>query len=351
MKRRNFSLTHPSGRPAASAAFTLVELLVVIAIIGILVALLLPAVQAAREAARRTQCANNLKQIGLAAHNFHSATNRFPPGFLGPKRTLSGASSGGWDAQWVGAHAFLLPYYEETNALDAMDIQMNIDDIDPNYPTGYWEDTENTWVVAHWKLGMLICPSVPSEEPQYAIWDQKYSVVDGNTVTTFARGWAGSTGLGETHYIPCSGWAGQAPGSQSSSGLVNQFKGVFDNRTESSSRTITDGTSHTLLFGEAPGTIGTGVEGGGEIFNGKVEGFAWIGAIVMPTLWGLSPSDENTDESKYDTHWAYYSSTHASGIVQFCFADGSVHQLAPDIDDTALQRLAGMADGEPIGEY
>lgn len=87
-----------SRRPGRG--FTLVELLVVIAIIGILVALLLPAVQAAREAARRTQCVNNLKQIGLAMHNYQDTHKRLPPG-----------SAAGWGHTW---HAYALPYMEQT---------------------------------------------------------------------------------------------------------------------------------------------------------------------------------------------------------------------------------------------
>src|SRR4029078_12831233 len=91
-------------------AFTLVELLVVIAIIDILGALLLPAIQAAREAARRSQCKNNLKQIGLALHNFESAHRSFPPGYVSQATTTNGPGQGpGW-----GWGAYILPFLEES---------------------------------------------------------------------------------------------------------------------------------------------------------------------------------------------------------------------------------------------
>src|SRR5438105_1065208 len=92
-------------------AFTLVELLVVIAIIGVLVALLLPAIQAARESARRAQCKNNLKQIGLALHNHESARRAFPPGYISNSATKNGPGTGpGW-----GWGAYILPYLEESS--------------------------------------------------------------------------------------------------------------------------------------------------------------------------------------------------------------------------------------------
>src|SRR3970040_1892893 len=93
-------------------AFTLVELLVVIAIIGVLIALLLPAIQAAREAARRTQCSNNLKQIGVALHNYQSATSRFPP--------VTGLPLGQTFEPW-SAQARLLPYLEQVNLVNLID--------------------------------------------------------------------------------------------------------------------------------------------------------------------------------------------------------------------------------------
>ena len=116
------------------SGFTLVELLVVIAIIGILVALLLPAVQMAREAARRTQCANNLKQIGLAAHNFHSTHKHMPPGYLGEDPLSPSFNVFRYRAQNVGLLTFLLPFMEQQNMFDriSQEVNLNIDIFGPD---------------------------------------------------------------------------------------------------------------------------------------------------------------------------------------------------------------------------
>src|SRR5437868_1095051 len=112
--------------PRVKKAFTLVELLVVIAIIGVLVALLLPAIQAAREAARRAQCKNNLKQIGLALHNYESARRAFPPGFIStPKNNVLNAEGTGPGWGWG---AYILPHLEESATFQQIDFKKNVTD-------------------------------------------------------------------------------------------------------------------------------------------------------------------------------------------------------------------------------
>ncbi|MEY3173744.1 MAG: hypothetical protein RLZZ436_1658, partial [Planctomycetota bacterium] len=123
MKRINVS-TRSSGKPSSRHGFTLIELLVVIAIIAILVALLLPAVQQAREAARRTQCKNNLKQIGLAVHNFESTYSRLP--HSGQCDSTGGAST---TYMTQSTPTLLLPYIEQVNVYQLMDHQLKYSDM------------------------------------------------------------------------------------------------------------------------------------------------------------------------------------------------------------------------------
>jgi len=138
------------------AGFTLIELLVVIAIIAVLIALLLPAVQSAREAARRAQCVNNLKQIGLALHNYHSVNDCFPfgemPPGVGPGGTAPGSQNGAW--QYWGCVAMLVPYLEQTSVGNALNFQ-------------YWapSDGPNTTLYTM-RIASLLCPSDGVKHPQ-----------------------------------------------------------------------------------------------------------------------------------------------------------------------------------------
>ena len=125
--------------------FTLVELLVVIAIIAVLVGLLLPAVQAAREAARRIQCQNNLKQIGLALHNYHSAFDRFPPSALVDLSVSSTGNNGSWSV-----HGRILPYLEQGNLFERVDLSIA------------WDGQT---AIDNMKVPGFGCPSDPGSDP------------------------------------------------------------------------------------------------------------------------------------------------------------------------------------------
>ena len=206
------------GTPRHSPrAFTLVELLVVIAIIGVLVALLLPAVQAAREAGRRTQCVNNLKQFGLALHNFHSAKDAFPHGALmtdDPRQVFANANTQ------------LLPYFEQA-ALASL--------YDHSEP---WEGQRPG--VASTVIPIFKCPSSSAPNP---LVDQLLGLVVDDTV------------YGVTEYAFCMGYTdafcardGVKPGE-----IPPQQQGMFNIAWGASIRQITDGTSNTIAIGDASG--------------------------------------------------------------------------------------------------
>ena len=206
------------------SAFTLVELLVVIAIIGVLVALLLPAVQAAREAARRSQCQNNMKQVGIAIHNFHDVMLIFPPGASADKapwKTPPTAANAHWGSSWM---VHLLAYIEQTSILDKWQFSGQ----------SGWQNSNNNATIKGLKIGVYRCPSTAL--PQL------------NPYTATLPG-AGGTGIMYTSYVAISGSATDSGVLTYASNIVSTRGVMFGNSMVRMGQ-ITDGTSNTILVGE-----------------------------------------------------------------------------------------------------
>ncbi len=319
------------------SGFTIVELLVVIAVIGTLMALLLPAVQAAREAGRRSQCANHLKQIGLAAHGFLEAQKRFPPGCLGPKPPESPVS---WwppydkEGQWIGCLPYLLPHQELQTVHKPMDDDkaafagISLFDVD-HVGTAFWK-REKAWAAGQIKIPQFICPSDNPYEhnPLVFIHYFRYPDVDPNDpeATVFGINVTLEDKIGEvlgrSNYLACAGRFGYT-----NTKRWDRYRGIFTNRSKSTFESIHDGATNTLLFGESKG----GMDGGLE----EMQSYAWIGGNAMATHNGLEDKNE----------WNQFSSRHP-GVVQFCLADGSVRPITRTIEKLTLLRLSGMKDGE-----
>ncbi len=311
--------------------FTLVELLVVIAIIGVLVALLLPAVQAAREAARRTQCTNNLKQIALATHNFHGTYRMFPPGLLGMR---VGDDPPRFD-QAVGVLPFLMNFMELNKVRDEIGVHMDVKvaTTDPNSPpntVAFFSDGPS-WNIAHAKIPAFVCPSATNSSPTFGMGlaHTTFFDVSEQKVTLTMWYWpAPPPDLGLTNYLACAGVVGRI-----NHGL-DIWEGIFHTRSMTRMNSVTDGTSNVLMFGE--------FAGGHDTSNALEFTVPWIGAGPMPTAWGLQP-----DEAQRYGAWYQFGSYHP-GIVNFALADGSVRALSHTIDGSIYRRLSGMRDGNPI---
>ncbi len=307
-------------------AFTLVELLVVITIIGILIALLLPAVQAAREAARRIQCTNHLKQIGLAALNFENQNGRFPPGYLGP---IPQGPIPPFDAQFIGCLTFILPFMELGNISEPMDADMADHDgvslFDLARVSDKWWGREAAWKMGQTKIGSFVCPSdTPYERPLPLALIHYYIHPALNAPTIHGIHLSDGEGdsLGRTNYLGVAGQHGYT-GEPS----YDLLRGVFHNRSQTGFRDITDGSSNTLLFGEAIGN---------EMDN--INGYLWVGTGALNTYDGLTSSPPV---------WGQFASRHP-GIVHFCLADGSVRQLSTEIDRDTFNYLGAIADGQVV---
>jgi prepilin-type N-terminal cleavage/methylation domain-containing protein/prepilin-type processing-associated H-X9-DG protein len=318
--------------------FTLVELLVVIAIIGILIALLLPAVQAAREAARRTQCVNNLKQLILAAQNYHSARKHFPPGYLGNLDLTQIPPSGNSD-QFTGYIPFLLPYIEGRSIYERIEpLVVSVDQRGP----GWWTHAAAA-TMAEVRIPEILCPTAPNEKATFGVIFRCYVDPPGGSFNYVYEEVSVKPELlrwESSHYMACAGFMGKVGPQEYTAILpngrvinVNKFIGVFYNRSKTAIKSITDGTTKTLAIGEWHITSPSGP---------PAYTVAWFGAGGYPTVDdGLLNGDEQTSPG--------YTSKHP-GVVNFALADGSVRPVSKMIDVGVFVPLAGMADGDVIDE-
>ena len=308
--------------------FTLVELLVVIAIIGILIGMLLPAVQQVREAARRTTCKNDMRQIGLALHNYDSAFGEFPAGLTIP------SSAGAADSLW-GATTFLLPYMEQQNTLDQLN-PTNGSTITSSITAG------NTNAVALAQpLNTFLCPSDNGSE----INNERMGLSGGSTATTnfvlannaaVINNTAGVPGavLPAPQCTPVSSAANglfcdtaQGIAKMSGDGTTNIII-VAERRTFSKDRTITPQPSAGLLFGAVGATNSASA---GAPANG-------IADIAFSTFGGINDSTGTVDASQG------VSSNHSGG-VNIVLGDASTQFLTDQTDELVYNQLVNFRDG------
>jgi prepilin-type N-terminal cleavage/methylation domain-containing protein/prepilin-type processing-associated H-X9-DG protein len=307
---------HNQGR----SGFTLIELLVVIAIIAVLIGLLLPAVQKVREAAARAQCSNNLKQIGVALHNYHSAQGKFPAGWKG---------NAGTGPQW-GWSTYLLPYIEQDNLYKRLS-----------------PDTRTMTQALQSDLAAFQIPiktyQCPSDDGDSLNSNRKFTLVTSGT----------------TMQVALSNYPGNG-GNEGGTGLFEQDKQL---RVQS----ILDGSSNTLAVGERhsrDGAFAALASGLSTVTNETVGGSAGAqlagqGCVIGYTFYRMPDGFSGTGVTWPEVA---FSSNHTGG-ANFVFCDGSVRFISNNINwvdaNTAgnspssgiFNRLGRRDDGQTIGDY
>lgn len=319
---------HAKKYPSAhrNRAFTLIELLVVIAIIGILIGLLLPAVQQVREAARRIQCANQLKQLVLGTLNYESAQRKFPPGFTYPYNTM-------WSAM-------ILPHIEQQNLYNQIDLE------------GYWTAGLTTHPPNLEALGVVLdifqCPSAGVEPFQYD------ASMEADRVSSCYLACASGLRVREAGDLP---WCGM----DRDQGFP-ESDGIFFLNSKTRTQDIRDGTSNTLLFGESvPDQNFLDIDAGGNLqkvdhwiigsreMSDYETGFA-VGSNEISECLGSTAVPMNALEdpnASIDAKELCFSSRHSGGI-NMGYADGHIKFLSSRIDPQVYSSLGTRSGGEVV---
>jgi prepilin-type N-terminal cleavage/methylation domain-containing protein len=306
----------------SNKAFTLVELLVVIAIIGILVALLLPAIQAAREAARRIQCSNNMKQHAMGTHNYHDTYRGLPFGYV--RNPAGGADQSG--LVWLRA---TLPFIEQATLYDGWDYGAN-------YQTNRPGEYGNLNIIRT-VIGAHQCPSDPATKTWNSVPNYNYAVNYGTT---------DSQRNNPLNGVPFTG----AP-FEYDTGTPRQYR-LAD---------ITDGTSTTLMLAEIrQGQVGSDLRG--LTWYKNYGGFTayYTPNTTSPDVLdaGFCNNAGNAPQGlpcvgtggSFPNIFFASRSRHPGGVM-VALCDASVRYVSQDIDTTTWRSLAGMRDGESVGTY
>jgi len=377
--------------------FTLIELLVVIAIIAVLIALLLPAVQAAREAARRAQCTNNLKQIGLAVHNYVSANGATPPSHVDQPQTSNGTHIA-MPNQNQSQHARLLPYLEQSAAYNAMNWSFGVrwsgyegGGADPNPPDnaagGYYSMFQFT--VLTMQISTFLCPS--DQNPGTS---GTFQVGNTNSLVNSCS-YPANVGLNRRITGLPIGTAGGATGNWQESGTcytASTWDSAMFTRSPISLNTFVDGTSNTAIFSEwvkgpAQGTNPPAKNGLGVVYYPTQGGFAsdaygsdiqfnqacqvsinsnprqvwnWKGEwafycrkiyshTVMPNRYACAYTDQEQEwGDQRATITLINSSSNHPGGVNMLFMDGSVRFIKSSVSYLAYYAIATPDGGETV---
>ena len=312
--------------------FTLVELLVVIAIIGVLVALLLPAIQAAREAARRTQCLNQIRQVALACHMYEDSKGHFP----------SAADESGYSHL-----AQILPFHEQLAVSGLIDFNPTLgpsldapwdNKNDPNIRLAYMTP-----------IPLFKCPSNPVFEPtnigESGVNDIRDTDLRGHYGAVMGPKTACSSTSADDPVFPVKPVLGCSTGGIATGGIMYV-------RSETEFRHVTDGSSNTFLLGELAGDIGhartwmAGVadptDGSGWVYSGK--------NLFWPINYATRERASNEKALRIRENDLSFNSNHPGG-AHFAFADGSAKLIQESIENDVYLALGSRAGGEAVSDY